>query len=154
MKFRIEPNPAVEDIKMEISLVFREDLCIHSPASLTRKSCSKLAEVPGYFCQQICWLADLMTVTKSAGIDLTHPIFCQQIWWPSLNLLADLPHPISASRFADWVYLMGVTKSASRFTPHFCQQVSWLTDMVTVTICASSHFLPADLLNGRCGDSH
>ena len=105
----------------DLYLSFVKDLCIHSPASLTRKSCSKLAEIPGYlcrqkwwgvyFCWQISWLADLLTVTKSSSRFTPH--FCQQICW-----LTDLP---------------AVIKSASRFTPYFCQQICWLADLLTVS---------------------
>ena len=123
-----------------------KDLCIHLPASLMRKSCSKLAEIPGYFCwqkwgvnlpadlvtvgksasrnggyfcQQISWLTDLVPVTKSAG-RFTPLHFCQQIYPPPF-LLADL---------------LTVTKYASR-SPHFCQQIYWLADLLTVTESAS-----------------
>ena len=41
---------------------FVKDLHIHSPASLTRKSCSKLVEIRRYF----CWFS--LTVSKSAGM--------------------------------------------------------------------------------------
>ena len=95
-------------------LVFHvKNLCIHSPASLMRKSCSKLAEMPEHFCWQICFpflLADFLTVSKSAN--RFTPLFCWQIWSHSLNLLADLLTgrfgesagrfaPISAGKFSD-----------------------------------------------------
>ena len=84
-------------------LVFRvKDLCIHSPASLTRKICSKLAEIPGYFCRQIYpqfLLGDFLTVTKSASrfpppVSVGRLSDSHQICW-------QIYPPISAGRFSD-----------------------------------------------------
>ena len=92
---------------------------------------------PGRFPQQIYWLADLVTVTKSAS-----RFTDWQIWWQSLNLPADL-HP---SRFTDW-------------------QIWWICQQISPPhlpgrfgeghkICQQIYPPPADLLTGRFGDGH
>ena len=140
-----------------------------------------LADSPHHFCWQIWWqllnlladlltgrgwLADLVTVTKSAGrfspiltgrFGYSHQVFWQICW------------------LADFVT---VTKSGGRFPPHFCWQICWLADLVTITKSAGkfanwqiwwdSLDLAADLLlpfllanlvtvtksSGRFGNSH
>ena len=121
-----------------------KDLCIHLPASLTRNICSKQAEIPGYFCQQICWgsvnlPADLVAFSKFASRFGGSQEICQQNY-PS----------ISARRFVDSQEICWLN------TPQFCCQIWWHSvnlpaDLVAVRKSASRTTPP--FLPGRFVDS-
>ena len=119
--------------------------------------------------QQIYRLADLVTVTKSAGRNIPSRFTDWQIWWVTKSAGRN-----TLSRFTDWQIwwqslilpaeifpqqinwladLVTVTKSTSRNIPPTPWQIYWLADLVTVTKYVSRS-TPADLLTGRIGDGH